>query len=79
MDNGYFILLSCMVDQPPIPADDHDETTARVVELFKFYWQKFLSKQRILEDEEKLLEQNLYETERQAKLQRIHDTIDKTL
>jgi hypothetical protein len=62
----------------PIPPrrEEQDETTTRVVELFKFYWQKFLIKQQILEDEEKLLEASLDETERQAKLQKIHDLID---
>jgi hypothetical protein len=60
----------------PLPSDEQDETTTRVVELFKFYWQKFLSQQRILEDEEKLLKHSLEETEQQARLQKVHDIID---
>lgn len=65
-----------MTTPASLPPEEQDETATRVVELFKFYWQKFLSKQRILEEEELLLKKDLDETERQAKLQRIHDTIN---
>lgn len=58
---------------------DHDETAARVVELFKFYWAKFLSKQRILQEEERLIKENLERTERTAKIDRVHEVIDKTV
>ncbi len=54
---------------------DTEKQTSQLLTLFNFYWLKFLSQKRVLDQERKLLEHEVHEMENEEKIKSMRSTI----
>ena len=71
----------------PYHSDDENETapketspatdqSAQLLTLFNFYWLKFLSQKRVLDQERKMLEEEIVEIETEERIRSMRNTIN---
>lgn len=58
--------------QPGVP-----KPSPKILALLNFYWQKFLNRSSVLEQEEKILEKKLQTFEADVKLKKMREEINK--
>jgi hypothetical protein len=63
-------------DPEPADAEPAPDQSSQLLTLFNFYWLKFLSQKRVIDQERKILEDEISEVENEEKISSMRDAIN---
>ena len=63
-------------EKTPKEASSAPDQSAQLLTLFNFYWLKFLSQKRVLDQERKMLEEEIVEIETEERIRSMRNTIN---